>query len=110
MPPSGSLSSKRADIIDWEILRGIVDDIKVRLTRDILRTAPILRLRGLRTIEHASHLSCARRRKGRAIRNTVDCPTAATCLKAGAERHHDGRDLEAIAGVHGLGNHRPARN
>jgi predicted nucleic acid-binding protein len=44
------------DIIYCEILHGILEELKFRRTRGLLRSYPILRVRGLRTFEHAAQI------------------------------------------------------
>jgi predicted nucleic acid-binding protein len=90
------------DLIYCEVLQGILDENKFRRTRNILRAYPILRMRGLRTFEHAVAIYRACRRRGFTIRKTADCLIAAACLEARAELYHNDRDLEAIAKVRGL--------
>jgi len=90
------------DVIYCEVLQGILDEGKFRRTRNILRAYPILRVRGLRTFEHAAQIYRACRKKGLTIRKTADCLIAATCLEARAELYHNDRDFEAIAKVRGL--------
>lgn len=90
------------DIIYCEVLQGILDDGKFRRTREILRSYPVFRVRGLRTFEHAAEIYRDCRKRGFTIRKTVDCIIAATCLEAGAELYHNDRDFEAIAKVKGL--------
>jgi predicted nucleic acid-binding protein len=95
------------DLIYCEVLQGILEDLTFRRARDLLRSYPVLRVRGLRTFEHAAQIYRACRRKGFTVRNTVDCVIAATCLEAGAELYHNDRDFETIARVRGLRLHRP---
>jgi predicted nucleic acid-binding protein len=90
------------DLIYCEVLQGVLDENKFRQTRNILRTYPILRMRGLRTFEHAAGIYRACRRRGFTIRKNADCLIAATCLEARAELYHNDRDFEAIAKVRGL--------
>ena len=90
------------DLIYCEVLQGIFDENKFRLTRNILRAYPILRVRGLSTFEHAAGIYRACRRRGLTIRKTADCLIAATCLEARAELYHNDRDFEAIAKVRRL--------
>ena len=90
------------DVVYCEVLQGIVEDVKFRRTREILRTFPILRVRGLKTFEHAAEIYRACRRKGFTIRNTVDCLIAATCLEANVDLYQNDRDFEVIAKVRGL--------
>lgn len=94
------------DIIYCEVLQGIRDDRAHRLTRDLLRAFPILRIRGLRTFEHAAAIYRACRKRGLTIRSTVDCLIAATCIETEAKLYHNDRDFDAIASVHGLQVHR----
>ena len=95
------------DLIYCEVLQGILDENKFRQTRNILRTYPILRMRGLRSLEHAADIYRACRRRGFTIRKTADCLIAATCLEARAELYHNDRDFEAIAKVRGLKIYQP---
>lgn len=95
------------DIIYCEVLQGIPDDIKFRHAREILRSYPIFRVRGLQTFEHAAQIYRDCRKRGFTIRRTIDCIIAATCLAAGAEIYHNDRDFEAIAKVKGLKIYRP---
>ncbi|MBI2996902.1 MAG: PIN domain nuclease [Deltaproteobacteria bacterium] len=95
------------DLIYCEVLQGILDEAKFRRTRNILRAYPILRVRGLRTFEHAASIYRACRKKGLTVRKTADCIIAATCLETGVELYHNDRDFEAIAKVRDLRIHRP---
>jgi predicted nucleic acid-binding protein len=97
------------DIIYCEVLQGIVEDARFRRTRAILRAYPILRVRGLKTFEHAADIYRACRKTGLTIRKIVDCLIAATCLEAGTELYHNDRDFEAIARVKGLRIYRPSK-
>jgi predicted nucleic acid-binding protein len=90
------------DLIYCEVLQGVLDESKFRHTRSILRAYPILRMRGLRTFEHAAGIYRACRKRGLTIRKTADCLIAATCVEAGAELYHNDRDFNAIAKVRGL--------
>jgi predicted nucleic acid-binding protein len=87
------------DIIYCEVLQGIREDKTYRLTRKLLRSFPILRVRGLRTFDRAAAIYRECRKVGLTIRSTVDCLIAATCLDADAELYHNDRDFEAIAKV-----------
>jgi predicted nucleic acid-binding protein len=95
------------DIIYCEALQGILEDLKFRHIRSILRAYPILRLHSLRTFDHAAQIYRTCRRRGFTIRNTLDCLIAATCLEAGAQLYHNDRDFEAIAKVKDLRIYRP---
>ncbi len=95
------------DLIYGEILQGIRDDEKFSQIRDILQAFPILRVRGLRTFEHAASIYRACRKRGLTIRSTIDCLIAATCIESGAEIYHNDRDFETIAKLHGLKIYRP---
>lgn len=95
------------DLIYGEILQGIRDDEKFSQIRDILQAFPILRVRGLRTFEHAASIYRACRKRGLTIRSTIDCIIAATCIESGAELYHHDRDFEAIAKLHDLKIYRP---
>ncbi|HKA32676.1 MAG TPA: PIN domain nuclease [Candidatus Binatia bacterium] len=90
------------DIIYCEILQGIARERDFRRVRSILQSYPILRMRNLRTFEHAALIYRDCRRRGFTIRKTADCLIAATCLEAGAELYHNDRDFEAIAEVKAL--------
>lgn len=90
------------DLIYCEVLQGILDESNFRRVRIILRTYPVLRMRGLDTFEHAALIYRDCRRRGFTIRKTADCLIAATCLEAGAELYHNDRDFEAIAKVRDL--------
>jgi predicted nucleic acid-binding protein len=90
------------DLIYCEVLQGVLDESKFRHTRSILRAYPILRMRGLRTFEHAAGIYRACRKRGLTIRKTADCLIAATCVEAGAELYHNDCDFNAIAKVRGL--------
>jgi hypothetical protein len=87
------------DIIYCEVLQGIREDKTYRLTRKLLRSFPILRVRGLRTFDRAAAIYRECRKMGLTIRSTVDCLIAATCLDADAELYQNDRDFEAIAKV-----------
>jgi predicted nucleic acid-binding protein len=87
------------DIIYCEVLQGIREDKTYRLTRKLLRSFPILRVRGLRTFDRAAAIYRECRKMGLTIRSTVDCLIAATCLDAEAELYQNDRDFEAIAKV-----------
>jgi hypothetical protein len=97
------------DIIYCEVLQGVLEDPKFRKTRDLLRSYPSLRVRGLRPFEHAAQIYRACRKRGFTVRNTVDCVIAATCVENGAELYQNDRDFEAIARVQGLRLYRPSR-
>lgn len=90
------------DLIYCEVLQGILDEGNFRRVRGILRSYPVLRMRGLGTFEHAALIYRDCRRRGFTIRKTADCLIAATCLEVGAELYHNDRDFEAIATVRGL--------
>jgi len=90
------------DLIYCEVLQGILDEGNFRRVRIILRTYPILLMRGLDTFEHAALIYRDCRRRGFTIRKTADCLIAATCLEVGAELYHNDRDFEAIAKVRDL--------
>jgi hypothetical protein len=97
------------DIIYCEILQGILEDDKFRRIRKILKAFPILRMRGLKTFEHAALIYRACRKKGFTIRKTVDCLIAATCLEAGSALYHNDRDFDAIAKINDLVIYRPVK-
>jgi len=90
------------DLIYCEILQGILDERKFRIVRGILRSYPILRMRGLATFEHAARIYRDCRKRGFTIRKTADCLIAATCIGVGAELYHNDRDFDAIAKVKDL--------
>ena len=90
------------DIVYCEVLQGIRDQGVYLRTRDGLRAHPILRPHGLETFETAANLYRAARRKGLTVRWSTDCVIAATCLEAGAQIYHHGRDFEALAEVSDL--------
>jgi len=94
------------DLIYGEILQGIRDDAKFSQIREMLQAFPILRVRGLRTFEHAAAIYRACRKRGLTIRSTIDCIIAATCIESGAELYHNDRDFETIASLHDLRIHR----
>lgn len=98
------------DIVYCEVLQGILNDVKFRRIRGMLRAFPILRVRGLKTFDRAAQIYRDCRRRGFTIRNTVDCLIAATCLEAGAPLYHNDRDFEAIAEVKGLRVYRPSES
>lgn len=95
------------DLIYCEILQGILNEAEFRRIRAILRSYPILRVRGLDTFEHAAGIYRDCRRRGFTIRKTADCLIAATCLEAEAELYHNDRDFDAIAKVRGLKLYQP---
>lgn len=90
------------DLIYCEVLQGILEESNFLRVRGILRSYPILRMRGLDTFEHAAQIYRDCRKRGFTIRKTADCLIAATCLEAGAELYHNDRDFEAIAKVKDL--------
>ncbi|MBI5410365.1 MAG: PIN domain nuclease [Nitrospirae bacterium] len=94
------------DLIYGEILQGIRDDATFSQIREMLQAFPILRVRGLRTFEHAAAIYRACRKRGLTIRSTIDCIIAATCIESGAELYHNDRDFETIASLHDLRIHR----
>ncbi len=97
------------DVVYCEVLQGIVEDSVFRDIQAVLRGYPILRVRGLKTFEHAAQIYRACRRRGFTIRRTLDCLIAATCLEAGADLYQNDRDFESIAKVRGLRLYRPAK-
>lgn len=94
------------DLIYCEVLQGIRDEATARQIRGILQAFPILRVRGLRTFEHAAAIYRTCRKRGLTIRSTIDCVIAATCIEAGAELYHNDRGFDAIASLHDLRLHR----
>lgn len=90
------------DLIYCEILQGIRDQTRFAQVRDVLRSYPILRIRGLHVFEQAAEIYRDCRRRGFTIRKTIDCLIASTCLNAGAELYHNDRDYEFIARVRNL--------
>ena len=90
------------DIIYCDVLQGIREEETYQRTRVSLRAHPILRPRGLETVETAANLYRTARRRGLTIRRSVDCLIAAICLEAGAEIYHNDRDFNALARVSDL--------
>lgn len=95
------------DLVYCEVLQGILDERNFRRVRSILRSYPILRMRGLRTFDDAAQIYRDCRRRGFTIQKTADCLIAATCLRAGVDLYHNDRDFEAIAKVRTLKIYRP---
>lgn len=95
------------DLIYGEILQGIRDDTQFAQIRETLQAFPILRVRGLRTFEHAASIYRACRKRGLTIRSTIDCIIAATCIESDAELYHNDRDFETIEKLHDLKIYRP---
>ena len=95
------------DLIYCEILQGIRDQTRFAQVRDVLRSYPILRIRGLHVFERAAEIYRDCRRRGFIIRKTIDCLIASTCLNAGAELYHNDRDYEFIARVRNLKIYKP---
>jgi predicted nucleic acid-binding protein len=96
------------DIVYCEVLQGIRDEDVFHRTRRSLLAHPILRPRGLETFEAAANLYRTARRRGVAVRRSVDCLIAATCLESGAEIYHNDRDFNALARVSDLTIYRPS--
>ena len=90
------------DLIYCEILQGIRDQTRFDQVREVLRSYPILRIRGLHVFEQAAEIYRDCRRRGFTIRKPIDCLIASTCLNAGAELYHNDRDYEFIARVRNL--------
>lgn len=87
------------DIVYCEVLQGIRNDDVYQRTRASLRAHPIMRPRGLQTLETAANLYRSARRQGFTIRRSVDCLIAATCLENDAEIYHNDRDFDTLARV-----------
>ena len=96
------------DIVYAEVLQGIRDDEMWQQTRLSLRAHPIVRPRGIETFEMAAHMYRSARRRGLAIRRSVDCLIAATCLECAAEIYHNDRDFDVLARVSDLMISRPS--
>lgn len=90
------------DIVYCEVLQGIRNDDVYQRTRASLLAHPIVRPRGLQTFETAANLYRSARRQGFAIRRSVDCLIAATCLENDAEIYHNDRDFDTLARVSSL--------
>jgi predicted nucleic acid-binding protein len=95
------------DLVYCEVLQGIRDETDFVRVRDILRSYPILRMRGLNLFEQAAGIYRDCRRRGFTIRKTIDCLIAATCLENEVELYHNDRDFDIIARVRDLQIHRP---
>ena len=96
------------DVVYCEVLQGILDDVRFRRVREILRAYPIIRTRGLRTFEHAAQIYRGCRKGGFTIRKTLDCVIAATCLETASELYHNDRDFDMIARITALKIYGPA--
>lgn len=85
-----------------EVLQGIGDDRVFEEISRLLHRFPILRANGPETFVRAAQIYRRCRKKGRAVRKTVDCVIAAICLENGVELFHGDRDFEVIALETGL--------
>jgi predicted nucleic acid-binding protein len=83
-------------IILTEILQGIKDDKKYKITKNYLLEFPIYEPSGINTYIDAARIYRECRNNGRTIRSTIDCVIAAICLENDLSVLHKDRDYDII--------------
>lgn len=86
-----------ADIILTEVLQGIADDKAYQRVKYILLQFPIFRPAGLRTYAAAAEIFRACRKKGKAVRRTIDSLIAVIAIENDLEVLHCDRDFGRIS-------------
>lgn len=85
------------DVIFTEVLQGLSDQHEAALVERHLRAFPILRLERLDDFSLAAELYRTARAAGMTIRKTLDCLTAAPCVRTGAPLLHRDADFDRLA-------------
>ncbi|MBI5236179.1 MAG: PIN domain nuclease [Deltaproteobacteria bacterium] len=84
-------------IVITEILQGIKRDEDYMTVKDYLYEFPIQMPKGVETYVNAAAVYGDCRRRGRAIRKTVDCIIAAICIENSLSLLHKDKDFDEIA-------------
>ncbi len=90
------------DIIQTEILQGILSEEHYMKTRYFLQRLPCLTAKAPFTFHHAADLYRRCRKKGTTIRSTVDCLIAAVCLENKIPLLHHDADFDHLTRHCGL--------
>lgn len=86
-----------------EVLKGFCEERAFRTARDAMLSLPVVESPlGLRVIEEAVELYRAARRRGLAIRSSIDCLIAACALRNDLTVLHRDRDFPLLARVSAL--------
>lgn len=86
-----------------EVLQGFRDEQAFRLARDSMRALPTVESPlSISVVEEAVGLYRSARRRGLAVRSSVDCLIAACALRHGLTVLHRDRDYPALAKVSAL--------
>lgn len=88
--------------VAMELLAGPTDEFTVRRIATQLDGLPSLAINPRTDFREAAAIQRACRRRGRPIRNMIDCLIAAIAIRHDVELLHKDRDFEAIAAVTGL--------
>ena len=90
------------EIILTEILQGIKEDKNFKRVKDSLLEFPIHKPKGTATYLKAAGIYRDCRKKGKTVRKTVDCITAAICIENNITLLHKDSDFDIIEGCVGL--------
>lgn len=90
------------DVVLTEILQGITDDALFEKTKNWLFEFPIFSPKDIQTYIHASEIYRLCRKKGAAIRKTIDAFIASIALENSLEVFHNDRDFDKISLCTGL--------
>ncbi len=85
------------DIIMTEILQGIKEDRKFEEVNNNLLEFPIYSAGDIGTFIQAAQIYRACRKKGRAVRKTIDCIIASIAIENNLELFHNDLDFNLIA-------------
>jgi predicted nucleic acid-binding protein len=89
-------------IILNEILQGVKEDKRFLTTRNYLLEFPIYEPRGVVTYIEAARIFRLCGKKGKTIRSTVDCISAAICLENNLSLLHKDKDYDIIQEYAGI--------
>jgi hypothetical protein len=90
------------DLILCEILQGVRQDVSFALFREDLLRFRVYETGGADLAIAAAEYYRALRKKGITIRSTIDCITAAFCIRERHELLHNDRDFDPFAKHFGL--------
>lgn len=84
------------EIILAEILQGIKDDLSFRKVKEYLLKFPLSQPKGTETYLKAVQIYRDCRKKGKTVRNTIDCLIAAICMENDLTLLHKDSDFRVI--------------
>lgn len=90
------------EIILTEILQDIKEEKDFQMVKGYLLEFPIHRPKGIETYLKAAQIYRDCRKKGKAVRKTVDCIIAAICMENNLTLLHKDSDFDLIAECTGL--------